>query len=140
MGGFIQTDGIEYKSGAYIHIHSQEGELTYRAIRQEFQEKPKETMEAFLEALSELMPNHGQENSTEEPYQFHFPECSLKGCPEHIGIYEKNKTETPILEYHITEWQENPEEVIGALLNCLEIESLSTDANPWENLENSEDL
>jgi len=128
LGGFIQTDGIEYLSGAYVHVHSQNGEIIYRAIRQEFRDKPQETMKAFLEALSEIIPNKTQK---EDEYFFQFPECSLQGSHESIGIYDER---TPILIYHWVEWAQSPEEIIGALLNCLDIENQTeSEEHPWDN-------
>lgn len=130
FGGCIQTDGIIYTSGAYVHLLDRDGEIVFRAIHQEFQKKPVQTMENFLEALEEFVPNQSTKDKT---YLFAIDGAVLKGSAKKLGVYEIQNPTTPLIEYTWKEWQANPEEVVGALLNCIETQNCREDAESWEN-------
>jgi len=118
FGGQLQTEGKEYKSGAYVHVLDQTGEITFRAISQEFGQNPKKTMQSFLEALEDLIPNQSTEP---HGFQFKIGEVLFEARPHEVKIYYTHPQKTLLLQYAWQEWQDAPEEVIGALINCMEM-------------------
>jgi len=122
LGGQIVTDGRDYESGALVHILDRDKEMVFRAIREEFAEKPEATMASFWNAIAEIEPNLMAESPD---FAFNLGGCYLIGNETFAALVHDYETffgdedENEIIYYAVEEWRDSPEEVIGALLNCL---------------------
>jgi len=132
FGGELQTDGIIYQSGAYVHLIDKDGEIAFRAIHQEFGAKPQETMQNLLEALEEFVPNTSEKD---KEYHFRLDNALLIGNKKKIQVLETRGSQAPLIEYSWKDWQKNPEEVIGAIINCIHAQHCPKDTEQWENNE-----
>jgi len=101
--------------------------MIFRAIREEFGEKPEATMAAFLGALAEILPNQSDEEGI---FAFDLETCAIVGGKDFVTIVSDldvyfdspDDDENEVIYYDREEWATTPEEVIGAFLSCLKTE------------------
>lgn len=125
-GGSIQTEGIKYESGAHVHIHDPAGKMVFRAFSREFKEKSEETTLALIQALKSQIPDLCEENPDEAAFDFNG--CFLIISSQHMSLIrnledyiqeQESSDQNEIIYYDEKEWIQEPELVLGALINCL---------------------
>lgn len=121
-GHKIETEGVNHQSGANVHFRNPDGVMFERILAKEFREDPSGTMLRFQAALAACVET---EPHLDEPTFQMDDDLYLIGSPDGTSItlstYPELDSEGDgeILHYVCDEWEEEPEEVIGAFLNCL---------------------
>jgi len=130
-GHKIETFGIHRIAGACVHFHQPDGVMFERLIATDFLRKPQESMKRMIDAFQKCLNPEAIEKIdgelvfTLKPNLFIL--CDPNGTQISISNHKPKKwTEgedgqnpEPVLYYVLEEWEEDPEIVIGALLNCL---------------------